>query len=220
MKINNSIVAFDLDGTITKRDTYLPFLFGYMIRHPYRLVRTLHLPFAVLMYFLQLRNNSWLKQVFLKACLGNLSRISLNSWANQFTQCLLESGLRAGAIDKLNKYKGEGVKLVLVSASFDIYVEKIGIALGFNHVISTNVEWDDKDRLTGGLIGKNCYGQEKVHRISKWLRDTNQTQVDIVYTDHHSDLPLLQWANVGVAVNPTEKLRLLSLGKNIKVEIW
>lgn len=220
MKFKNSIIVFDLDGTLTKRDTYLPFLLGYLFRHPWRFIRTLHLPFAVLIHLLGLRSNSWLKQVFLKACMGDLSRKSLIPWVKNFTQSLLHSGLRAGAIKKLHQYKKDGATLVLVSASLDIYVEEIGYSLGFKHIICTQVKWDENDCLMGELLTENCYGHEKVRRIIKWLRENQQEHVDIAYTDHHSDLPLLQWANVGVAVNPTEKLRLVSQETQIEMETW
>ena len=31
------VVLFDLDGTLTRRDTYLAYLIGYLLRHPARL---------------------------------------------------------------------------------------------------------------------------------------------------------------------------------------
>ena len=211
---------FDLDGTLTKRDTYMPFLIGYLCRHPWRLLRTIHLPFAVVMHLLKWRDNSWLKKVFLKACLGGLSRQALAQWVTTFTQSLVANGLREGAVEQLHRHRREGKILVLASASLDVYVEAVGYELGFDHIVCTMAEWDESNCLTGELHTANCYGQEKVKRLTKLLECNDYKSVNIAYTDHHSDLPLLEWAGVGIAVNPTEKLRLASHEAHLQVVAW
>ena len=110
--------------------------------------------------------------------------------------------------------------LVLASASFDIYVEGLGNALGFEHVICTKASWDESGRLTGKLLSANCYGEEKLQRVISWLSKNKYKNVDVVYSDHHSDLPILQFATKGVAVNPTKKLRNISYSQHIEMEIW
>ncbi len=220
MDSSNPVIVFDLDGTLCKRDTYLPFLLGYLLRHPWRFIRTLHLPIATAMYLLGLRNNSWLKQVFLRACLGGLSRISLQSWVNIYIQSILINNLRPGAVKKLQQYKESKSLLVLASASLDIYVKELGSKLGFKHVICTNADWDDNDRLTGKLLSANCYGEEKLQRVTNWLAENQYKNVDVVYSDHHSDIPILQYATKGVAVNPTKKLRNVSRELQLEMENW
>jgi len=214
------VIVFDLDGTITKRDTYLPFLVGYLLRNPRRIIRTLHLPFALILFFLGVRDNSWLKRIFLHACLGGLSRKSLAPWVMLFTNSLLNSGLRDGAINTLQKYIDNNDEVVLATASLDIYVNEIAAALGFKHVVNTQVEWDCEDRLTGGFLTNNCYGKEKLKRVVEWMRAHQYETVDIAFSDHHSDLPLLIYAIQSIAVNPNSKLLEITKTKAIKVESW
>jgi phosphoserine phosphatase len=44
------VAIFDLDGTLTWHDSLMPFLRGYLGRHPGRLLRLWRLPIALLVY--------------------------------------------------------------------------------------------------------------------------------------------------------------------------
>jgi phosphatidylglycerophosphatase C len=213
------LVVFDLDGTLTKKDTYIPFLLGFLLRNPWRIFRTAHLPLAVLIHLVGMKDNTWLKLVFLKAFLGGIHQSKLESWVNKFSDSIVNEGMRARAIDILSKYKSQGVEVLLASASLDIYVEAIGRKLEFENIISTKAELED-NYLTGNIATKNCYGEAKVERIMEWLVSHDYEHVDIAYSDHHSDLPLLQMAYKGVAVCPTDNLRALSKSKQLEVVDW
>lgn len=218
---SRKVIVFDLDGTLTKRDTYLPFLFGFLLRHPWRFLRALHLPIAVAMHLIGWRSNTWLKTVFLRACMGGVSRAALTAWINKFSAQVVSNELRTGALSQLQEYKNDDqVVLVLASASFDIYVDRIGQLLGFEYVIASEAEWGVDDCLTGELHSLNCYGEEKVKRIKTWLETVQHGSVDIAYSDHHSDMPLLQFASAGIAVNPTDKLRSFTTSSQIQIVAW
>jgi len=64
---SKKISIFDLDGTLTKTDTYLPYLIGFLKRNPRRWLKAIILPFAVVMFYLKIRNNEWLKTIFLQS---------------------------------------------------------------------------------------------------------------------------------------------------------
>lgn len=215
-----STVFFDLDGTLTKRDTYLDFLFGYVLRHPKRLFHMLFLPFAVIVYKVGARDNTWLKVVFLKAVLGGQPREILEKWSEDYTEKLLKTGMRQGAIARLRAHQQEGDRLILVSASLDLYVVLLGEKLGFEDVICTRARWDKSKRLAGDLEGKNCYGSEKLVRIKKWLSENGNSENTVAYSDHHTDNLLLDWVKTAVAVNPTKKLAHLAATNNIEIVNW
>ena len=63
-EISRKISIFDLDGTLTKSDTYLAYLVGFLKRNPKRWFKALILPFAVVMFYLKIRDNQWLKNYF------------------------------------------------------------------------------------------------------------------------------------------------------------
>jgi phosphatidylglycerophosphatase C len=59
--------------------------------------------------------------------------------------------------------------VVLVSASFELYLDTIGERLGVDAVLGTRLAVDDAGRCTGALEGPNCRGPEKVRRLHEWL---------------------------------------------------
>jgi len=211
---------FDLDGTITRSDTYLAYLMGFALRHPGRWPRMLALPLDVLRFKLGIKNNTWLKQRFLTAVLGGVSRQALQVWTAIFNEKLMRRGLRPRALRQIREYKEQGLRLILISASPDLYVDGLSRRLGFSESVCTHVEWDANDCLTGRLDGKNCYGSEKCARLGYCFDEDRRHWHIIAYSDHHSDLPLLTWADRGVAVSPTRSLAHEAGRKGLTVIRW
>lgn len=220
MEKQTKIVVFDLDGTITRRDTYIPFLMGLALRKPWILLRLAGLPFAVCMHFASVRDNTWLKKKFLKAFMRGMDKSQFESWVEAFSDQIVSSEVRKAAWEEIEKHKSQHACVLLVSASLDIYVNRIGEKLGVHATLCTEVEWDAKGRLTGDLKTENCYGEEKILRLKSWLQTHGGSKVDIAYSDHHSDIPLLNYAGTGVAVSPSKKLADIIHSKQIKLVHW
>jgi phosphatidylglycerophosphatase C len=218
MTRESSLVVFDLDGTLTRRDTYLLYLMGFRARHPCGIVRLLHLPWVVGMFYLGIFDNAQLKERFLRAFLRGARRAALHQWTTVFVDKLMSRGMCWEALAVLEKHRQNGDVLVLLSASLDIYVEALGDRLGFNHVICTRAHWEG-DRLSGELLGLNCHGDEKVHRLEE-LRRRYRGMKLIAYADHHSDIPLLRLADSGILVNGTRKAQYLAAQAGIDCHVW
>lgn len=197
---------FDLDGTLTQKDTYLAFLLGFLRRHPRRLTRVIGLPFALVLYWLKLKDNSWLKKTFLRAIMGNTTRVELACWRHVFLDRLLKSGLRPGVVEALQQHRRDGHHLVLLTASFDFYAEELGRRLGFDEVICTRSVWE-QDKLKGELGSPNCYADAKLARLNDYFRGQREQWHIVGYSDHHSDAPFMAWVDHPIAVHPTKKLR-------------
>lgn len=214
------VAVFDLDGTLTASDTFVSFLAGFLLRTPSRWPRVLTLPGAVALHCTGLRDNTWLKTTFLGQVLGGLRREDLAPWTDRFVERLVARGLRREARRKMDWHRANGDRLVLATASPDLYVVPLAARLGFDAVLCTRVAWDAEGRLLGGLIGRNCYGAEKLAQVEAWLGQNKGTGPVSVYTDHHSDLALLRRAERPVAVCPTHKLRAAARAHAIAVEDW
>jgi phosphatidylglycerophosphatase C len=215
-----SVALFDLDGTITRRDTYLAYLVGFLARHPERWPRAAPLPLAVLCHLVGWRSNTWLKTTFLRAILGGVQRQRLESWTESFLERVLSRGLRAGALETIERHRAAGDGLVLVTASLDFYAEPLGRRLGFETILCTRAQYDDAGRVTGELAGGNCYGADKLVRVQQYLQQHLPGTPVICYCDHHSDLPLLQFAQRAIAVNPTRRLRRTAERIGLPIEDW
>jgi HAD superfamily hydrolase (TIGR01490 family) len=215
-----TVGVFDLDGTLTRSDTYLAYLLGVLSMRPARLLRTWRLPFDVLLFRCGLRDNSWLKQRFLRAILGGLTDADLRHWTQRFVDRLMEDGLRQAGLATLRHHQSQAHRTILLSASLDIYVREIAARLEFSDCVCTSAERDMDGRLTGRLAGENCHGPEKLRRMERLFGPARQHVHVVAYGDHRSDLPLLRWADRGVLVSPSPSLARAARQLDLAVVTW
>jgi HAD superfamily hydrolase (TIGR01490 family) len=212
------VAVFDLDGTLTYGDTYMPYLVGFFVRHPWRIFRLWNLPWYMALYAFGKFNNSDLKQQFLISFLGGVKREQICIWTNIFLDKLLRRGIRKEALITLEKHRKNGDHLVLLSASLDIYVKEFGCRLGFNETICTSVQWSN-GKLSGRLSSRNCHGREKISRLLSRCKKIDTTYF-IAYADDISDIPLLSMVDRGVLINGSRKARDLSIKAGIELKKW
>ncbi len=80
-----------------------------------------------------------------------------------------EGGLRGEVVESLRGHVDAGDTVVLVSASFEVYLRPLAELLGVHDVLAVRLEVDSNGVLTGRLDGPNCRGPEKVVRLHEWL---------------------------------------------------
>lgn len=214
------VVAFDLDHTISRRDTFKPFLLRLVRATPARLAYLPHLAWSWSQHQFGQTSNEDMKNTFLARLAAGMSRAELNAIAEQHVRRLLSDGLFAEAIEALEQHRARGAHLLLATASPDIYVEPLATALGFHSVIASRLAWHDDDTFAGHLDGNNCYAQEKARRVQGWLDAHPSMTLQRVYTDHISDLPFLAMAREGVAVNADVRLQSASAGLALRFVRW
>lgn len=201
---SGSLAVFDLDGTITRRDTLGPFLWGFLWRRPWRLPRMLlALPAAARFVFN--RDRGAFKGAVIHALLGGTRRASLARWAERFVAELLPDGLYAEALAAIAMHRTRGDRLLLMSASTDLYVPRIGRALGFDEIICTEVRWRADDRLDGRLASANCRGEEKRRCLAALIARDAPGRV-YAYGDSRADLAHMQLAQQAYLVNASPRL--------------
>ena len=211
---------FDLDGTITKRGTYTPFIIFVARRNPPKFLHAFSIIAAMLLYKLRLLARERLKEIMLKAALGGARRKDVSAYAVAFAKRCIRKGLRPGAVHAIARHRAAGDLLVLATASFEFYAECLGRRLGFDTIVGTKAEWNDDDTLSGRIAGFNCRGPEKLRRISGLLPDLRDRYRVVAYSDNYVDVPLLCWADQAIAVNPNRRLRSLAAREGFQVVDW
>lgn len=209
--------VFDLDGTLTSRDTYKWFLRNRLKARPWRGINCIPLAVQYWQARRDARDHVWIKQKALRAIVGGSHRDELLEFAAGFAREVCANDVSDAARARLDAHRTAGDSLILCSASFDFYVEAVASVLGFDSVICTRAGWRD-DRLSGEIEGLNCFGAEKIRRLDALVGQERERVT--AYTDHHSDLPLLEWADEAVAVSPTRRMRELADEKGFAVESW
>jgi len=198
--VSTPLAVFDLDGTITRRDTMWPYLSGFLRRHPGRLLRLLPATPTVLAFLLGRADRGALKGALFHHVLGGLSRVEILRWSEMFVPWLVKHGLFAEALAAITEQRNKGARLVLLSASVDLYVPLIGKTLGFDETLSSRVLWEADGRLNGRLDGPNYRGAEKVRQLQQLLQRW-QPSGSAAYGNSDADLLHMALVDEGIYVN-------------------
>jgi HAD superfamily hydrolase (TIGR01490 family) len=205
------IAIFDLDGTITRRDTLVPLVIRWLARRPWQLPKLLRVLPPLVRYLFD-HDRGALKQSLLRATLRGAERTELAAFAENFVRDKIARGCFRDALATVQRHRNAGHYLVLMSASVDFYIPEFGRQLGFDHVISTEVAWQG-DHLDGTLTSANRRGEEKA-RCLRELLATRDDPESYAYGNSDSDLPHLKLVKHGLLVNgnPAARRQAARLG--------
>jgi phosphatidylglycerophosphatase C len=213
------VAVFDLDGTLTWRDTLMPFLMGYLRRHPRRVFGLWRVVPALVGYLVADHERGRLKSRVIGAVMGGEARTDIDSWADAFVSGLAPRGrLRPAALAVLAAHREAGDRLVLLSASPDLYVPRIGRALGFERSICTELQWRG-ERLDGTLKTPNRRGAEKL-RCLESLRAEYPGLQFVAYGNSATDLEHMKGADRALLVNATSAARRAATQWGIATADW
>ena len=207
--------VYDMDLTITATPTYTRWLvFWAWSRTPWRLALLPVAGLAGIGGWLGLVSRGRVKEIAQGLMMGaGVARADVAATAQAFAGRVK---LRPGALVQLAADAGEGLDLVLATASFEFYVQALAGQLGFGTVVATGSQWDD-DTLRPRLAGANCYGAAKAAMVAAALPGATIVRA---YSDHVSDAPLFALAAEPVAVNPSRGLQVLAARRGWRIVDW
>lgn len=211
------VAVFDLDGTITYRDTLVPFLLHVLARRPLRALRLWPLPWTLVRFAL-FRDRGVLKESLIRYVLGGLDRRAVAAHVESFLDRLWVRGLRPGALEAIERHRRAGDRLVLLSASPNVYVPRIGERLRFDEVACTDVRWDG-DVLHGYLETPNRHGPEK-RRVVEALRAEWPGTPFAAYGNAASDLDHFVVVELPRLVNANAAARRRAAALGIPCDEW
>jgi phosphatidylglycerophosphatase C len=214
-----SVAVFDLDGTLTWHDTLMLFLSSFLRQHPQRILGLWRLPFPIARFVAGNRDRGVLKSRVIQIVMGNARRSDVDRCADTFVAALrTRHRLRPGALAVLEAHRSAGDHLVLLSASPDLYVPRIGQLLGFERTLCTGIKWRG-DLLDGELQTANRHGPEK-SRCLDWLRSQYPGMAIVAYGNSASDLDHMRRADRALLVNASASARTLAARSGIPTADW
>ncbi len=202
------VAAFDFDGTLTRRDSLLPYLVD--LAGATRVAGALARDAAGLALMAAGRGDrDAAKAKLVSRVLGGRPWHEVAERGRVFAHRVVSEGLRPSTLERLRWHVGEGHDVVIVSAALDVYLDEVGSRLGVHAVLCTTLERDDEGRVTGRLVGGNCRGPEKASRLREHLRrETGAANVELwAYGNSSGDRELLAMADRPVRVTRQGDLR-------------
>lgn len=187
------VVAFDFDGTITSKDSFLEFirfskgsllfLLGLFIYSP-----------ILLSYKLKLYPNWKAKQKLFSFYFKGISKDEFEKLGVSFAEKYKKRVLNPKAMAALNSYlKQDNTKVYIITASIYEWVKPFFDDTNIE-IISTIPEYNRDNRLTGRFGSYNCYGKEKVRQLL--IRKSNREDYTLIaYGDSKGDKELLDFAD-------------------------
>ena len=163
------VAAFDLDGTLTEGGSV-----GRWLRAVggsggfYSAGLSLAIPLTVGAILSGPAADSAKESLFRKILTGRPID-ELESQSREFALAHLHAELRPHMQRRLQWHKDQGHHIVVVSASPQIYVSVIAHELGAHGAVGTQLAIDPMGRMTGGYLGRNCRGEEKIRRLHEWI---------------------------------------------------
>lgn len=168
------VAAFDFDGTLTRRDTLLPFLVRVAGRRAVgRVLAARAVPLGLALAGRSERGLQ--KEQVLGRLLADRRLSDLEEAAEDFAEAAMATRLRQDVVARLHAHLVAGDPVVVVTASPELVITPIARRLGPVPVLGTRLEVDDHGRLTGRLLGANVCGVEKLSRLTDWLADNGST---------------------------------------------
>lgn len=203
--------VYDMDKTITYAPTWPSFLVRTAAQAaPWRLALLPIAALATLGFVVRVVSRARLKEISQRLLLGPALPESVAAdAAERFADHIIASGVYAGALAQIAEDRAAGYRMVMATASYGFYAQAIAQRLGFEALIATGVV-REAGVIRPRLAGENCYGPAKRAMLEAWLAEQGIDRAEAnvrFYSDHVSDLPTFEWADVAIATNPHTQLR-------------
>lgn len=213
--ILEKLAIFDVDYTLTKRETLIEFYF-FMLRKKPSIIR--HIPGslkAALFYLFKIYDAGKAKENFITFVDG-IKEEEMQSLVKEFYEKRLSKILYIDAINTMKKLKSQGCRIYLISASAEFYLKELYNIEEVDKVIGTKFK-SNQGTLSRIIEGKNCKGEEKVRRLMETLKEENMEadfKNSYMFSDSLSDMPLFKLVGHPYLINYKKKRN------NIEILKW
>lgn len=201
-----TVVAFDVDNTLTVRDCVVPFMQRVAGRVGF-LKACFSSPVKLATMVLH-RDRDAIKSYFVGKVFSGKSVCEIEELGVEFAAQVVGSWMRDDVAQQMRWHQSQGHVVVLVSASLEPYLQPFGDLCEVDAVLCTRLETDG-NRFTGRILGNNCRGEEKMSRLREWMKMSGLPEESFVYAygDSSGDTALLAAAQCGYMVKDMDDVR-------------
>ncbi len=202
------LAAFDLDNTLLAGDS--DYLWGqYLVGSG--LVDGQEYEAANKRFYAQYEAGTLDMHEFARFSLGRMGEVDpakLQALLDNFVEEIIEPIIAPGAAELINTHRAAGAELVIITATNTFITRPIADRLGIAALIGTEPVYAN-GRMTGEIDGTPCFQEGKVSKLEDWLAQRPVSE-SWFYSDSANDVPLLEWAQHPVAVDPCPRLKSIA----------
>lgn len=187
------VAVFDFDHTLTDRDSLLPFLLSVQGKWKTFCLLILLTP-SFISYLMGSLSRQEIKERILFRFIGGMSFNEIERLGTEYAHNQLDQYLKPEAVKRLSWHQSLGHRCLLVSASLEFYLIPWAKRRGFEAVLGSRLQISPEGKVTGELIGLNCWGLEKEQRLMSYLGQKKPRQL-YVYGDSRGDREILALAD-------------------------
>lgn len=193
------VVLFDLDGVLTRRDTFAGFVTRRLLRGPLRLA--LALPLVPFMALAPTRRTAM--TLLVQLALTGLSTDRYRARAAAYGAGLARRprAIQRDCVEQIRRHLAEGARVIVVTACEEAVARALLDALGVGEVELVASRLRRRGRRWH--VELHNLGAEKPRQLA--ARGV-EPPWEVAYSDSAHDLPMLRGARVAVLVNPGEAL--------------
>jgi HAD superfamily hydrolase (TIGR01490 family) len=199
------VLFADIDGTLVHRSLerwFLQFLFRQklisrsvcMRRVIERIIRTPYKQWV-----------DW-KLIYLQDCREK----DVLEWIDECWEETIQAALIPRGLEFVDRLRSGGIRLVLLSGTPRPLAEPLMAKMGVDEAICAEPSIEN-NRYTGKISGPLPWGMNKVHYVSRWLKEEGISwENTLAMADHWQDRYLLSRVSVPMAVYPGKRLARLA----------
>ena len=200
------VAAFDFDGTLTRGGSVWDFVVAMAGRKAAMAAAVALSPRLAGAAVLGGAAADASKQALFVRTLAGMPADQARRRGEEFGRRHAARALRPDVGARLEVHRRLGHRVVVVSASPEMYVAPAAEALGAEDTIATRLEVGTDGRLTGRYDGANCRGEQKQLRLAQWVTTHAPGAVVWAYGNGRGDRDMLRDADVAVNVGRLGRL--------------
>ena len=158
--------------------------------------------------------------VLLKAFFGQMKGKNTDEM-HAFFESIIKAGhtnINYDLVSRITKHLENGDRVVILSGALqpflEVFIQQLDIRAD---VIGTSLLYDERGICTGE-IGKLVHGIDKVNKMKLWIKENDASGESIwAYADSESDIPLLEFADKAVVVQPSTAMKKIAESKGWEI---
>ncbi|MGN0038377.1 MAG: HAD family hydrolase [Coriobacteriales bacterium] len=216
------IAAFDLDGTVLDGESPFILTRRLLLHHDMKIRTGLRMGVWGIKYRMRLPQRESTPRELLFSAFAGMPVEEVDAHILRVYNKHIAKRVRPGARAEVASVKEQGMVPILASASFKPMTDAVVEELGFEGQVSTVME-ERNGVYTSRVVGEPVQGVEKLRQLQGYCDGrfgVGNWVLERAYSDHYSDIPMLQAAQHAVVTDPDGVLKKVARVHGWEVVDW